>query len=115
MAGVRDDVEGAIPSARLCAGGNVGNAGRDLLSESCAHARDCPAAHLDSHRSEDECASRSNAIRFVEYEYNGEDRLLIIGPDRHGRLLEIVAVPAVEPTRIIHADALRPKFYDCLK
>ncbi len=57
----------------------------------------------------------TNAIRLVEYDYDGEERLLVIGPDRHGRLLEVVAVPAVEPTRIIHADALRPKFYDYLK
>ena len=57
----------------------------------------------------------TNAIRPVEYKYGGEERLLVIGPDRHGRLLEIVAVPAVAPTRIIHADALRPKFYDYLK
>jgi uncharacterized DUF497 family protein len=56
-----------------------------------------------------------NAMRLVEYEYEGEDRLLVIGPDRHGRLLEVVAVPAGTPTRIIHADALRPKFYDYLK
>lgn len=57
----------------------------------------------------------NNAIRLVEYDYQGEDRLLIIGPDQHGRLLEVVAVPAAEPVRIIHADALRPKFYDYLK
>ena len=57
----------------------------------------------------------TNAIRLVEYDYDGEERLLVIGPDRHGRLLEVVAVPALEPTRIIHADALRPKFYDYLK
>lgn len=57
----------------------------------------------------------TNALRLVEYEYAGEDRLLVIGPDRHGRLLELVAVPATTPTRIIHADLLRPKFYDYLR
>ena len=56
-----------------------------------------------------------NAIRLVEYEYAGEDRLLVIGADQHGRLLELVAVPAGDPTRIIHADRLRPKFYDYLR
>lgn len=56
-----------------------------------------------------------NAIRLVEYEYGGEDRLLVIGPDQHGRILELVAVPAGEPTRIIHADRLRPKFFDYLR
>ena len=30
-----------------------------------------------------------NAIRYVEYEYDGEERLLVIGPDRHGHLLEL--------------------------
>ena len=25
-----------------------------------------------------------NAIRLVEYEYDGEERLLVIGPDQHG-------------------------------
>ena len=56
-----------------------------------------------------------NAMRLVEYEYLGEDRLLVIGTDRHGRLLELVAVPAQAPVRIIHADRLRPKFYDYLR
>ena len=56
-----------------------------------------------------------NAIRLVEYEYEGDERLLVIGADRHGRLLELVAVPAGTPTRIIHADGLRAKFYDYLK
>lgn len=55
------------------------------------------------------------AIRYVEYEYDGEERLLIIGPDTAGRLLELVAVPAGEPTRIIHADRLRTKFYHYLR
>lgn len=54
-------------------------------------------------------------MRLVEYEYHGEERLLIIGADRQGRLLELVAVPAGLPTRIIHADRLRPKFYDYLR
>lgn len=57
----------------------------------------------------------ANAIRLVEYEYDGEERLLVIGPDRHGRMLELVAVPAGVPTRIIHADRLRPNFYDYLR
>ena len=57
----------------------------------------------------------ANAIRLVEYDYDGEERLLAIGPDRHGRMLELVAVPVDEPTRIIHADRLRPTFYDYLR
>lgn len=57
----------------------------------------------------------TNALRYVEFEYEGEDRLLVIGPDRTGALLELVAVPADEPIRIIHADGLRAKFYDYLR
>lgn len=56
-----------------------------------------------------------HAIRLVEYEYDGEERLLVIGPDRQGRLLELVAVPTKVPTRIIHADLLREKFHDYLR
>ncbi|MBF6357773.1 hypothetical protein IU449_25065 [Nocardia higoensis] len=56
-----------------------------------------------------------NALRYVEYEYKGDERLLIIGPDLAGRLLELVAVPAGDPNRIIHADWLRPKFHDYLR
>jgi hypothetical protein len=51
----------------------------------------------------------------VEYEYEGEERLLVIGPDTTGRLLEIVAVPVEVPARIIHADVLREKFYAFLR
>ena len=57
----------------------------------------------------------NNAIRLVEYEYDGEERLLVVGPDQQGRMLELVAVPAGDPTRIIHADRLRPKFFDYLR
>ncbi|MGL5808678.1 MAG: hypothetical protein ACRCYQ_01890 [Nocardioides sp.] len=51
----------------------------------------------------------------MEYEYEGEERLFVVGPDQHGRLLELVAVPAGSPTRIIHADRLRPTFFDYLR
>lgn len=54
-----------------------------------------------------------NALRTVEQEYGGEVRLLVIGPDQTGRLLEIVVV-ADQPLRIIHADALRAKFFGYL-
>jgi len=55
-----------------------------------------------------------HALRNVQQDYDGETRLFIIGADRGGRLLEIVAVPAADPQRVIHADVLRPKFYDYL-
>ena len=56
-----------------------------------------------------------NAVRIVEYEYEGDERLLVIGADTTGRLLELVLLPVVEPNRIIHAAALRPKFYNFLR
>ncbi|MBU8834574.1 hypothetical protein [Mycolicibacterium goodii] len=55
----------------------------------------------------------ANAIRVIEQEYDGEIRQLVIGADQTARLLEIVVVTD-EPARIIHADVLRPKFYDYL-
>lgn len=57
----------------------------------------------------------TNAQRLVEYEYQGQERLLIIGPARDGTLMELVAVDLPDPDRIIHADTLRPKFYDYLR
>jgi len=56
-----------------------------------------------------------NAIRLVEYDYRGQERLLVIGPDRAGNLLELVAVPADAPARIIHADRLQPNRQDFLR
>lgn len=56
-----------------------------------------------------------NAVKFIPYEYDGEERLLVIGPARNGAMLELTAVPAADPDRIIHADDLRPSFYDYLK
>ncbi len=53
-------------------------------------------------------------FRYIEQEYDGELRLLILGADRSGRLLEIVLVPAEDPQRVIHADRMRAKFYDYL-
>ncbi|GGF26266.1 hypothetical protein GCM10011399_19610 [Subtercola lobariae] len=55
-----------------------------------------------------------NTIRYLEHDYDGESRIFIIGTDRHGRFLEIVAVPSPQPNRIIHADLLRPQFYHYL-
>lgn len=56
-----------------------------------------------------------HAVRLVEYDYDGEERLLVIGPSRSGDMLELVAVPAEVPTRIIHADRLQPSRYDYLR
>jgi uncharacterized DUF497 family protein len=57
----------------------------------------------------------TNAVRLVEIEQYSEDRLIVIGPDRAGNWLELVAMPADDADRIIHADRLRPKFYEFLK
>lgn len=56
-----------------------------------------------------------HVVRLIEDDHAGDERLLVIGPDRHGRLLELVAVPAGTPVRIIHADRLRAKFLDDLR
>lgn len=56
-----------------------------------------------------------NVMRTVEQDYDGETRLFAIGPALDGALLELVVVPADEPVRVIHADRLRPKFYDLLR
>jgi uncharacterized DUF497 family protein len=56
-----------------------------------------------------------NRLREIEYEYDGEDRVLVIGPDPSGALLELVMVPVDGPARIIHADGLREKFHDYLR
>ena len=55
-----------------------------------------------------------NQLRYVELEYSGELQLLVIGPSRSGALLELV-VPVDPPQRIIHADQLRPRFYEYLR
>lgn len=54
-----------------------------------------------------------NALRLVEYD--GEERLLVIGPARDSTFLELVAVPAGVPIYIIYADLLRPRFYEYLR
>lgn len=54
-----------------------------------------------------------NPMRLVA----SEGRTLVIGPDRAGRLLEVVVLdddPDEEPV-IIHAMALRPKFRNYLR
>lgn len=55
-----------------------------------------------------------NMIRYEVLEYEGDEQMLVIGPDRTGALLELI-IPTDEPQRIIHADELRPKFYRYLQ
>jgi uncharacterized DUF497 family protein len=50
-------------------------------------------------------------IAYVEQDFDGERRMLIVGPSRSGALLEVVVVPSREPRRVIHADNLRPQYY----
>jgi hypothetical protein len=52
---------------------------------------------------------------YREVEREGDLQILIIGPAQDGRFLEIVVVPAASPTRVIHADNLRPKWHELLK
>jgi uncharacterized DUF497 family protein len=39
-----------------------------------------------------------SAIKFISYEYDGEERLLVIAPARNGAMLELTAVPPTIPT-----------------
>lgn len=59
-----------------------------------------------------------HALRHIrvyrEIEVDHELRLFVIGVAADGRLLEIVVVPAGAPQRVMHADALRPKFFALL-
>jgi hypothetical protein len=48
------------------------------------------------------------SLRVVSQE---RDRLLVIGPDRHGRLLEVVVIDPDDAPVAIHAMTLRRKFY----
>lgn len=41
----------------------------------------------------------TNAVRLVETEQDGEDRLIVVGPDRAGNWLELVAMPADDADR----------------
>jgi hypothetical protein len=50
-------------------------------------------------------------LRYREQEYDGEVRVFIIGVDRIGRFLELIAVPHADPQRVIHADVLQPNHY----
>ncbi|MGG7464709.1 hypothetical protein [Plantibacter sp. YIM 135347] len=50
-------------------------------------------------------------IVYLEEDYQGEQQVFIIGPAQDGRFLEIVAKPSPGPTKIIHADELRPHLY----
>jgi hypothetical protein len=45
---------------------------------------------------------------------HADDRVLIIGPDRSGKLLEVVVIDPEDHPAVIHAMALRRKFYDYL-
>lgn len=51
-----------------------------------------------------------NVLRIDEQDYDGEARLIAIGPARNGALLELVLVPVDAPTRVIHADNARDSF-----
>ena len=74
-----------------------------------------PSAYRHGFADDEIRHAHENAIRLVEFDYHGEDRLLVIGATQDGTLLELVEVPVDEPTRIIHAARLRPKLYDYLR
>lgn len=59
-------------------------------------------------------AIRHPLAQHEQADHEGESRMLVLGPDRAGRLLEIVVVPSRDPRRVIHADVMRHKFYGLL-
>jgi hypothetical protein len=74
------------------------------------------AASARKHRTSDHDIEHAvtHPIRIVPQDGDYDGRLLVIGSDTAGRLLEVVVVPADDPQRVIHADVLRPKFYEYL-
>ncbi len=56
-----------------------------------------------------------NVLRTAEQDYDGEARLIAVGPARNGALLELVLVPVDEPLRVIHADYARRSFLDQMR
>lgn len=61
------------------------------------------------------CTPSKTPMVASEQYHDGENRMLILGPDRSGRMLEVVVVPWRHPELIIHADLMRPKFHDLLR
>lgn len=53
-------------------------------------------------------------IRYVEQEYDGETRILVIGADRSSRHLELVVIVDDDDSRVIHANVLQRKRYHYL-
>lgn len=60
---------------------------------------------------EDILHAARNALRAVP----GAHRVLLIGADHDGRLLEIVVLDPDDDPVVIHAQPLRPKFYPYLQ
>lgn len=56
-----------------------------------------------------------NVLRVAEQDYDGQSRIIAVGPARNGALLELVLVPDHAPTRVIHADHARRSFLDRLR
>ncbi|MGY6499314.1 MAG: hypothetical protein ACXIVQ_00235 [Acidimicrobiales bacterium] len=57
-----------------------------------------------------------HAIRHALAVGESDDRVLYLGPDRAGRLLEVVSVARDDGTEIaIHAMAMRPKYEPFLR
>lgn len=55
-----------------------------------------------------------SAMVHAEQSCDDESRMMILGPDTSGRVLEVAATPSRDPERVIHADVMRPKFYRLL-
>jgi hypothetical protein len=64
-------------------------------------------------------ADIEHAIRFAVIVADTEedpDKVLYLGPDRAGNLLEVVALARIdEPDLVIHAMAMRPRYHGLLQ
>lgn len=56
-----------------------------------------------------------NVLRVAEQDYDGESRIIAVGPARDGALLELLLVPDGALTRVIRADHARRSFLDRLR
>jgi hypothetical protein len=59
--------------------------------------------------------TRSRTLSVRRTDLPRGEQLLFIGPTADGTLLELVAVPADGPTRIVHANVLQAKQYKHLR
>lgn len=74
-----------------------------------------PSAYRHGYTVEDMQHAYRNARALVDFDYRGEQQLMVIGASARGNLIELVIVPVDSPARIIHCNALQSNHYDYLR